>query len=137
MNSSTFARRAGLACAILMTVMVPRPADAQNANAAGVPLVLAEERAARVTDIRYELHFSIPNRPETPVKQLRLRRLSSRCLPIRARRPSNPIVVAAPSWRWLRLSHQAKGRQGRDRSVIPGDRNLDLVWNVELAPFLD
>ena len=39
------------------------PADrtrAQDTNAPGVPLSLAEERAARVRDVRYELRFSIP-----------------------------------------------------------------------------
>jgi aminopeptidase N len=39
------------------------PADrtrAQDAIAPGVPLTLAEERAARIRDVRYELRFSIP-----------------------------------------------------------------------------
>ena len=39
------------------------PADrtrAQDTNAPGVPLSLAEERAARIRDVRYELRFSIP-----------------------------------------------------------------------------
>jgi len=46
---------------ILLAMMFP--ADhirAQDATAPGVPLTLAEERAARIRDVRYELRFSIP-----------------------------------------------------------------------------
>ena len=46
---------------ILLAMMFP--ADhirAQDATAPGVPLTLAEERAARIRDVRYELGFSIP-----------------------------------------------------------------------------
>ena len=40
---------------------------AQDAIAPGVPLTLAEERAARVRDVRYELRFSIPEAMTTAV----------------------------------------------------------------------
>jgi aminopeptidase N len=33
----------------------------------GIPLTLAEERASRVSDLRYDLHFSIPAEPGVPV----------------------------------------------------------------------
>ncbi len=47
--------------AILLTMMSPADrTGAQDAIAPGVPLTLAEERAARVRDVRYELRFSIP-----------------------------------------------------------------------------
>jgi aminopeptidase N len=35
---------------------------------AGVPLTLAEERAARLTDVQYELSFSIPQAPAEPIR---------------------------------------------------------------------
>ena len=35
-------------------------ADAQDAIAPGVPRTLAEERAARIADVRYELRFAVP-----------------------------------------------------------------------------
>ena len=36
-------------------------AAAQDRPGPGVPLVLAEERARRVSDLRYELHFTVPS----------------------------------------------------------------------------
>ena len=53
--------RCFISIAILLTMM--SPADhvrAQDALAPGVALALAEERAARIRDVRYELRFSIP-----------------------------------------------------------------------------
>src|ERR1700752_2916274 len=38
-----------------------------QAPAPGIPLTLAEERAARVSDLRYDLHFSIPAEQAAPV----------------------------------------------------------------------
>src|SRR3954471_13550303 len=40
----------------------------QEAPEAGVPLSLAEERAQRVRDLRYTLHFAIPADRRTPIK---------------------------------------------------------------------
>jgi aminopeptidase N len=47
-----------------------RPADARPTTAvpaAGVPLALAQDRAARLADVRYQLHFVIPSDPAAPV----------------------------------------------------------------------
>ena len=56
------------ACAMLVVVMLPPgSAAAQDAIAPGVPLSLAEERAARVSDVRYDLHFTVPATLEKPV----------------------------------------------------------------------
>ncbi len=41
--------------------------DAQDSIAPGVPATLAQERAQRVKDIEYRLHFSIPSSANTPV----------------------------------------------------------------------
>jgi aminopeptidase N len=40
----------------------------EEAPEAGVPLALAEERAQRVRDLRYTLHFAIPADARTPIK---------------------------------------------------------------------
>ena len=40
--------------------MAAQRRDSEDAPAAGVPLSLAEERAARLTDVRYDLRFMIP-----------------------------------------------------------------------------
>src|SRR5687767_2226888 len=56
-----------LICASLMMLggaSQPRP---NQTPGPGVPLVLAEERAQRVTNLRYELHFTIPSAQATPV----------------------------------------------------------------------
>src|SRR5688572_12624754 len=34
----------------------------------GVPLALAKERAARISNLRYELHVGIPEAPQEPVR---------------------------------------------------------------------
>ena len=36
------------------------PAGAQDSTAPGVPLTLAQDRAARIRDVRYDLRFSVP-----------------------------------------------------------------------------
>ena len=41
---------------------------APDVPAAGVPLTLAQDRAARVSDLRYELHVTIPDAVATPVR---------------------------------------------------------------------
>ena len=43
-------------------------AAAQDRPGPGVPLALAQERAQRITDLRYELHFTIPSAPTAPVE---------------------------------------------------------------------
>ncbi|MGH9372073.1 MAG: M1 family metallopeptidase, partial [Vicinamibacterales bacterium] len=43
------------------------PPDGRTMPAAGVPRALAEERVRRVSDVRYELHFTIPGVREEPV----------------------------------------------------------------------
>jgi aminopeptidase N len=40
----------------------------QDSPAAGVPLALAEERAGRVSDLRYQLHFTIPEDPAARIE---------------------------------------------------------------------
>jgi aminopeptidase N len=53
--------RSVISLTILLAMMSPADrARAQDAIAPGVPLTLAEERAARVREVRYELRFSIP-----------------------------------------------------------------------------
>jgi aminopeptidase N len=58
---------AGVACAMLIFAMVVPSAGRQDALAPGVPLTLAEERAARVTDVRYDLHFTVPEALDKPI----------------------------------------------------------------------
>ena len=45
---------------VCMTAMQTPPPRVAPAAAPGVPLSLAEERARRISNLRYELHFSIP-----------------------------------------------------------------------------
>ncbi len=40
---------------------------AQEAPAPGVPFALAEERARRISDLHYRLHFTIPSDPAAPI----------------------------------------------------------------------
>jgi aminopeptidase N len=50
-----------IAILILFAMMLPADrADAQDAIAPGVPRTLAEERAARIAGVRYELRFTVP-----------------------------------------------------------------------------
>ena len=49
---------------LMATGAAQNPADPEP----GVPLALAEERAARVSNLRYELHFSIPETAQEPVR---------------------------------------------------------------------
>jgi len=43
-------------------------AAAQERLGPGVPLTLAEERARRITDLRYDLHFTIPSEPTARIE---------------------------------------------------------------------
>jgi aminopeptidase N len=45
----------------LCCMAASRPAAAQDRPGPGVPLTLAEERVRRISDLRYELHFTIPS----------------------------------------------------------------------------
>jgi aminopeptidase N len=50
-------------CATLLPLAAMQPPGRTSSTAMpepGVPLTLAQERAARISDLRYELHFSIP-----------------------------------------------------------------------------
>ena len=79
----------------------------QELPGAGVPLTLAEERAGRVSDVQYELHFTIPADPSTPVHATVTMRFSltdaTRPLaldfaapgPVRAEKRGRPFTVAA------------------------------------------
>src|SRR5262245_7788980 len=49
-------------------VMTAELASAQDRPGPGVPLGLAEERARRISDLRYELHFTIPSELTAPVE---------------------------------------------------------------------
>jgi aminopeptidase N len=49
---------AALAASTMQPLQYPGP---------GIPLTLAEERARRISDLRYDLHFSIPSEPSAPV----------------------------------------------------------------------
>jgi aminopeptidase N len=53
--------RSLISLAIFLAMMFPAdPAGAQDATAPGVPLMLAQERAARIRDVRYDLRLSVP-----------------------------------------------------------------------------
>ncbi len=56
-----------LICASLMMLGGASQSRPNQTPGPGVPLVLAEERAQRVTNLRYDLHFTIPSAQETPV----------------------------------------------------------------------
>ena len=45
---------------VAVIAMAAQRRDGDDVPAAGVPLSLAEERAARLKDVRYDLHFTIP-----------------------------------------------------------------------------
>jgi aminopeptidase N len=49
-----------------MTFSAGQP-DAQDAAGPGVPATLAQERAQRLEDIRYQLHFSVPEPAAAPI----------------------------------------------------------------------
>ena len=57
--------RSLLACTILFGMTLP--AGAQNLVAPGVPLALAEERAGRLSGLRYALRISVPDAPQAAV----------------------------------------------------------------------
>ena len=50
--------------ATLMMLFSAAPEDPRP----GVPIELAEERAARISNLRYELHFAVPSSQEEPVR---------------------------------------------------------------------
>ena len=53
--------RSFISLTILLAMMFPSDrADAQDAISPGVALTLAQERAARIRDVRYDLRFSVP-----------------------------------------------------------------------------
>jgi len=52
--------------ALTASAMQSRP-PADTPPGAGIPLTLAEERALRITDLRYDLHFSVPAEQASPV----------------------------------------------------------------------
>jgi aminopeptidase N len=56
-----------LSAAVAVIAMAAQRRDGDDAAASGVPLSLAEERAARVKDVRYDLHFTIPAAVTEPV----------------------------------------------------------------------
>src|SRR5215207_7456395 len=56
-----------LICASLMMLSGASQSRPNQTPGPGVPLVLAEDRAQRVTNLRYELHFAIPSAQATPV----------------------------------------------------------------------
>src|SRR5918993_2069298 len=56
-----------LLCASLTMLSGASQSRPNQTPGPGVPLVLAEERAQRVTNLRYELHFTIPSAQATPV----------------------------------------------------------------------
>jgi aminopeptidase N len=58
-------RHAVSAFFVLMSAIATGQVDRESAPDAGVPLSLAQERATRVSDLRYELHFSIPSTEKT------------------------------------------------------------------------
>ena len=52
----------------LMTLMTVFSVGTQDRPGAGVPLELAGDRAARISNLRYQLHFSIPESQAEPVR---------------------------------------------------------------------
>jgi aminopeptidase N len=58
-----------LCCAAAAAVgMVAQRRGADDVPAAGVPLTVAEQRAARLKDVRYDLHFTIPAVATEPIR---------------------------------------------------------------------
>jgi aminopeptidase N len=114
---------------------------------AGVPLSLAEERARRVSDLRYELHFAIPSETAAPITgTVTIRfRLNDASRPLALDfSPQSPIGVQA-NGRTLTLSaaadhlviHQADLREGSNEITIgftAGDaslnRNPDFMYTL-------
>jgi aminopeptidase N len=67
-TASRVAGRALTTAATLLTaLMMQSPSPADQPPGAGIPLTLAEDRAGRITDLEYDLQFSIPADRETPV----------------------------------------------------------------------
>jgi aminopeptidase N len=57
-----------LSAAVAVIAMAAQLRDGDESPAAGVPLSLAEERAARLKDVRYDLHFTIPAAVTEPIR---------------------------------------------------------------------
>ncbi len=60
--------RTSILCAVVLSSAMTLQPSPPQAPAAGVPLSLAEERARRIHDLRYELRFVIPAEAATPIK---------------------------------------------------------------------
>jgi aminopeptidase N len=58
---------AAFAIMLMGTTDRDSPRTAQDQPTAGVPLTLAEERARRISDLHYNLHFTIPSDPAAPI----------------------------------------------------------------------
>ena len=53
---------------LALTMAATKPVQTPGDPAPGVPLTLAEERARRLSDIRYDLRFEIPERASDPIR---------------------------------------------------------------------
>jgi aminopeptidase N len=60
-------RMLALSTAAALSMATLQPPTRPDAPGPGVPLTLAQERARRISDLRYELHFSLPADPAVPV----------------------------------------------------------------------
>ena len=105
-----------LICASLMMLGGVSQSRPYEAPGTGVALALAEERAARVTNLRYELHFSIPPEQAAPVTgRVTIRfdlKDSSRPLALDFAAPADAVTAATLNGR------EAKPRYVTDHLVI-------------------
>jgi len=116
-------------CAVLLMAT----GAAQNLPAdpgPGVPLALAEERAARVSNLRYELHFSIPETAQQPVRGRLIVRFdlkdARRPLPLDFAPGRNSVVSA-------RLNGQTASIPAvSDHLVVPAERLVAGANELEL-----
>jgi len=111
---------------------------AQDQPAPGVPLTLAEERAQRISDLHYDLHFTIPSDPAAPIDAKANIRFTltdaKRPLafdfaapgPVHVESHGHPIDVTATSEHLLiRSADLVEGRNDLTISFTAGDASLN------------
>jgi aminopeptidase N len=117
----------------------PRPTAAgAETPGAGVPLTLAEERARRISGLRYDLSFSIPAAPSTPIESRAVIRFT-------LSDPRTPLVLdfASPADRVSSVSSGGRPIQvemSADHLIVPpsalqaGSNELTILFRAGDAP---
>jgi len=100
----------------------------------GVPLALAEARAARISNLRYELHFDIPPSPTDPVRGRAVVRFD-------LRNPSRPLALDfAGTFAEILLEDGRRVEAADEHLVIPpaalrdGANQITLTFQSADAP---